>query len=186
VSRTTTVGSKTGDQKRAFFLYQNVSTSMTAMATSWAKVAFAITLTRLVRTRTQTVILWVVIATANLVLVPGMLSIWIPACIDPRARFRPVNKMCFDLKTLQYLGGTTIGKCLLPTTPHSQRDMLTCALSLRRCRGCHPGLVPLDCGTETVIDETGEGWTLCCHESRCHHRRRHIFPGLLSIRTRGQ
>jgi hypothetical protein len=109
VSHLIGVGYETEDQERTFYLFQNTSTSMTTIATSWTKVAFAITLIRIVRNRAMNYFLWAVIVTENLILVPGMLSIWIPACVDPRRKFRPEHAVCFDLISLQYLGGTTIG-----------------------------------------------------------------------------
>ncbi|KAM7219707.1 hypothetical protein V8F06_004920 [Rhypophila decipiens] len=81
---------------------------MATAATSWSKVAFAITLMRLARNKFQLVFLWFVVITANLILIPGITSTYIPACVDPRARFRPVNNMCWDLEVLQSLGGATI------------------------------------------------------------------------------
>ncbi|KAH6842382.1 hypothetical protein B0I37DRAFT_196371 [Chaetomium sp. MPI-CAGE-AT-0009] len=108
LTRTITSGYTSDDEKRRFFLFQNTSTSMTTLATAWTKVAFAITLSRIVRNRFLLYFLWFVIVTANLILIPGMLSIWIPACEDPRAIFRPQHATCFKLVYLQYLGGTTI------------------------------------------------------------------------------
>ncbi|KFY94798.1 hypothetical protein V500_03063 [Pseudogymnoascus sp. VKM F-4518 (FW-2643)] len=108
LSRSITAGDTTDDVQRSFYRFQNTSTAMTTIATSWAKVAFAITLTRIVRNRVQTYFLWAIIATANIILIPGMLSIWIPACGDPRAKYRPAHTMCLPLLDLQYLGGTTI------------------------------------------------------------------------------
>ena len=109
LARTITSGYASDDDKRQFFLFQNTSTSMTTLATAWTKVAFAITLSRIVRNRFLLYFLWFVIVTANLILIPGMLSIWIPACEDPRSIFRPQHTKCFNLIYLQYLGGTTIG-----------------------------------------------------------------------------
>jgi hypothetical protein len=109
ISRIITVGSRTGDDKRFFFLLQNTSVTLTTIATSWTKVAFAITLTRLARHKVQLYFLWFIIVTANLILIPGIVSTWVPACGDPRARFRPVNYRCYDLGILQYLGGATMG-----------------------------------------------------------------------------
>ncbi|KAM7185066.1 hypothetical protein V8F33_012628 [Rhypophila sp. PSN 637] len=97
-----------GFQKRYFFQLQNHAIMMATVATSWSKVAFAITLMRLARNKFQLGFLWFVVITANLILVPGITSTYIPACVDPRARFRPVNKMCWDLEVLQSLGGATI------------------------------------------------------------------------------
>lgn len=108
LSHTIATGYRTEDDKRAFYLYQNTSNAIIALATAWSKVAFAITLSRIVRDRPLRYFLWFVIVTANLIMVPGMMSIWIPACDDPRRIFRPQQELCFDLKTLQYLGGTTI------------------------------------------------------------------------------
>jgi len=108
LSRTITSGYATDDDKRRFFLFQNTATSMTTLATAWTKVAFAITLCRIVRNRFLLSFLGFVIVSANLILVPGMLSIWVPACEDPRAILRPEHTLCFKLKDLQYLGGTTI------------------------------------------------------------------------------
>src|SRR5438552_4572763 len=85
ISRTMAVGSATDGAKRTFYLLQNTSTEMTMVATSWAKIAFAITLTRLVRNRVQSAFLWFIIVSANLILIPGTLAVWIPACVDPRA-----------------------------------------------------------------------------------------------------
>ncbi len=53
--------------------------------------------------------LWFVMITANLILIPGMISIWSPACTDPRRIYRSAYPYCLDLKNLEYLGGATIG-----------------------------------------------------------------------------
>lgn len=110
LSCTISAGYATDDQQRAFYRFQNASTSMTTIATSWAKVAFAFTLIRISPSRVLTYFLFAVIVTANLILVLGMLSIWIPACEDPRKMYRPQQALCFRLRDTQYLGGTTIGE----------------------------------------------------------------------------
>ncbi|KAK1751257.1 hypothetical protein QBC47DRAFT_454639 [Echria macrotheca] len=96
----------TDDGHRAFFRYQNTSTWLAAAATTWTKVAFAITLTKIVQERILKYFLWFIIAVANLILIPGSLSIWIPACGDPRAIYRPANGTCLELYSLQCLGGS--------------------------------------------------------------------------------
>lgn len=103
------VHDESDDARRAFFRYQNTSTWLAAVATSWTKVAFAMTLTKIVHERPLRYFLWFVIAIANLILIPGTLSIWVPACGDPRAVFRPVQDNCFQLPVLQYLGGSFMG-----------------------------------------------------------------------------
>jgi hypothetical protein len=103
------VHDESDDARRAFFRYQNTSTWLAALATSWTKVAFAITLLHVVRERVFKYVLYFLIAVANLILIPGSLSIWIPACGDPRAVFRPANSICFKLPILQYLGGSFMG-----------------------------------------------------------------------------
>ncbi|KAK2757295.1 hypothetical protein FQN54_004809 [Arachnomyces sp. PD_36] len=108
MSSAITAGSNTDEGKRAFFLFHHTSTSMTTIATSWTKVAFAVTLLRIVQHRTMTYLLWAIIVTANMILVLGILSIWIPACGDPATEWRPARSMCWSVGTLQYLGGTTI------------------------------------------------------------------------------
>ncbi|KAK4119590.1 hypothetical protein N657DRAFT_684384 [Parathielavia appendiculata] len=108
LSRTISAGYATEDAKRTFFLYQNTSNCMTTLATAWSKVAFAITLSRIVRNQYLRYFLWFVMVTANLILVIAMVAIWIPACTDPRRVLRPEHTRCLDLKVLQYLGGTTI------------------------------------------------------------------------------
>ena len=112
-----------GASKRYFFQLQNTSILLTTIATSWTKVAFAITLTRLARHKIQLYFLWFIVVTANLVLIPGITSTFIPACVDPRARFRPVNNVCWDLPTLQTLGGATIRKTFSSflSTEHQER-----------------------------------------------------------------
>lgn len=110
----TTVGYDTDSDRRAFFRYHHTSTSMTTIATSWSKVAFAITLTRIVHNRILTYCLWAIIVTANMIIVLGMVSIWIPADGDPLAKYRPVHNVSLPLRDLQYLGGTTIGTICLP------------------------------------------------------------------------
>ena len=109
MSRTITSGYASDDDKRRFLLFQNTSNCLTTLATAWTKVAFAITLSRIVRIRVLKYFLWFVIISANLILVPGMLSIWIPACEDPRKNLRPQHATCLPLAVLEYLGGTTIG-----------------------------------------------------------------------------
>ncbi|KFZ02997.1 hypothetical protein V502_11321 [Pseudogymnoascus sp. VKM F-4520 (FW-2644)] len=108
LSSATTVGYDTDDDKRAFFRLHHTSTSMTTIATSWSKVAFAITMTRIVHNHILTCCLWGIIVTANLVIILGIVSIWIPACGDPLAIYRPEHNLCWPLRDLQYIGGTTI------------------------------------------------------------------------------
>ncbi|KAK0702809.1 hypothetical protein B0H67DRAFT_499838 [Lasiosphaeris hirsuta] len=112
VSRLIAVGPTTdrssGARKRFFFQLQNTSILLTTIATCWSKVAFAITLTRLARHKIQLWFLWLIMATTNLILIPGITSTFIPACNDPRARFRLVGRLCWDLGVLQSLGGATI------------------------------------------------------------------------------
>jgi hypothetical protein len=115
-------GYATDDAQRAFYRFHDTSTSLTTIATSWTKVAFAITLLRIVRHHSMTIFLWIVIVTENLVLIPGMLSIWLPACDDPRTIFRPQHAVCFDLLSLQYLGGTTIGIVTNPERARKERS----------------------------------------------------------------
>ncbi len=86
---------------------------MTTLATAWSKVAFAVTLLRIVRNRFLKYFLWFVIVTANLILIPGMISIWVPACTDPRRVYRPAHPNCMNYVYLQYLGGATIGMNLV-------------------------------------------------------------------------
>jgi hypothetical protein len=117
ISRIIAVGNRTREERRFFFLLQNTSVTLTTIATSWTKVAFALTLTRIARHKVQLCFLWFIIVTANLVLIPGIISTWVPACGDPRARFRPVNYMCYDLAILQYLGGATMSETLLSPSP---------------------------------------------------------------------
>ena len=100
---------KTDDARRAFFRYQNTSTFLAAVATSWTKVAFVLTLTRIVQGRILKCFLWFLIAVANLILIPGALSIWIPACGDSRGIYRPAYPKCLELRVLQYLGGSFMG-----------------------------------------------------------------------------
>ncbi|KAK4111113.1 hypothetical protein N656DRAFT_712412 [Canariomyces notabilis] len=108
LSRALATGYETDADKRAFYIFHHASTSMSAIAIAWTKVAFAITLIRIVQNPGLRGVLWAIILTANLVLVLGMLSIWIPACEDARAIYRPVQGLCFSLRDTQYLGGTTI------------------------------------------------------------------------------
>lgn len=115
LSSAITTGYETDDDKRKFFLLHDISTSITTIATAWSKVSFAITLTRIVHERILKCILWGVIVTANMVIILGILSIWIPACGDPRAIYRLEHEMCYQLRILQYLGGVTIGR--LPPLP---------------------------------------------------------------------
>ncbi|KAK3898115.1 hypothetical protein C8A05DRAFT_19247 [Staphylotrichum tortipilum] len=108
ISAASAAGYATDQQKLKFFLYQNTGVAMTTLATAWSKVAFAITLYRIIRNRYLKYFLWFVMLTANLILIPGMMSIWLPACADPRKVFRPAYPNCMDHVKLQYLGGTTI------------------------------------------------------------------------------
>ena len=109
LSRCITSGYDTDAEKYRFYAYQNAATGMAAPAISWSTVAFAITLMRIVRNRILNIFLWFVIVTANLNLIPATLSIWIPACTDPRRSFRPAHPKCMDLYDLKYLGGASIG-----------------------------------------------------------------------------
>lgn len=108
------VHDESDDGRRAFFRYQNASASLAAIATSWTKVAFAITLTKIVANDSIVkYILWAIVGVANLILIPGTLSIWIPACGDPRAVYRPAHPKCLELSVLQYLGGSFMGAFFL-------------------------------------------------------------------------
>lgn len=118
LSSATSVGYDTDDDKRAFFRFHHTSTSMTTIATSWSKVAFAITLTRIVHNRILTYCLWAIIVTANMIIVLGIVSIWIPACGDPLAIYRPEHNLCWPFRDLQYIGGTTIGTISPPDIFH--------------------------------------------------------------------
>ncbi len=109
LSRTITNGYATDEDKVRFFLYHDTETAMTTLATAWSKVAFAITLSRIVRNRYLKYFLWFVIVTANLIMIPGMISIWVPACVDLRKVYRAAYPQCMYWVTLQYLGGATIG-----------------------------------------------------------------------------
>ncbi len=109
LSRCITSGYVTDDEKYRFYFYQNAATGLTAPAISWSKVAFAITLSRIVRNRYLKYFLWFVMATANLNLIPATISIWVPACNDPRKVFRPAYPECMSHYYLQYLGGASIG-----------------------------------------------------------------------------
>ncbi|KAK4096256.1 hypothetical protein N658DRAFT_519313 [Parathielavia hyrcaniae] len=108
LSRTISAGYATDDAKRAFFLFQNTSNCLTTLATAWSKVAFAITLFRIVSNRYLRYFLCFVMVTANLIIIVAMISIWVPACVDPRRYLRPEHTRCFNLLLLQYLGGITI------------------------------------------------------------------------------
>lgn len=129
MSRTIAVVHDESDNaRRAFFRYQNTSTWLAAAATSWSKVAFAVTLTKVVHEPIFKYFLWFIIAVANLILIPGSLSIWIPACGDPRAIYRPAHPMCWELPVLQYLGGSFMGTYASPLS--LCRDYLLWANSL--------------------------------------------------------
>ncbi|KAK4098445.1 hypothetical protein N658DRAFT_488495 [Parathielavia hyrcaniae] len=108
LSRTISAGYDTDDAKRTFFLFHNTSNCLTTLATAWSKVAFAITLSRIVTNRYLRYFLRFVMVTANLIIIIAMISIWVPACVDPRRIWRPENTRCFDLLLLQYLGGITM------------------------------------------------------------------------------
>ncbi|KAL2265062.1 hypothetical protein VTJ83DRAFT_7572 [Remersonia thermophila] len=108
VSRTIINGYGTEEEQRRFLLYQNTWAALTAIATAWTKVAFAITLSRIMHHRLLKLFLWFVMITANLMLIPTMLAIWTPACEDPRKVLRPQHSECFPLVVLRYMGGTTI------------------------------------------------------------------------------
>ncbi|KAK2784785.1 hypothetical protein FQN52_008870 [Onygenales sp. PD_12] len=108
VSSTIRIGYDSDDDKRTFFRYHHTFTTMTAIAISWTKVSFAITLSRIVHSRLLNYLLWATIATANIVIILAILSIWIPACGDDVAVFRPVHNICWELRVTQYLGGTSI------------------------------------------------------------------------------
>ncbi len=114
LSRCIASGYETDEEKRRFYFYQNAATGLTAPAISWSKVAFAITLLRIVRYRVLKIFLWFVIVTANLNLIPATISIWVPACNDPRKSYRPAYPECMDLDYLKYLGGASIGMIDLP------------------------------------------------------------------------
>ena len=103
-------------------MFQNAEASATTLAIAWSKVAFAITLSRIVRNRFLKYFLWFVMLTANLILIPGMISIWSPACEDPRRIYRSAYPYCLPLKRLEYLGGATIGTDNQP----SHRPLLLC------------------------------------------------------------
>ncbi|KAK3900615.1 hypothetical protein C8A05DRAFT_35750 [Staphylotrichum tortipilum] len=108
MSRCISSGYTLAREKVEFYKFQNAATGLTAAAISWSKAAFAITLLRIVRNRWLKYFLWFVIVTATLNLIPATLSIWIPACNDPRKIFRPAYPKCFQHIYLKYLGGASI------------------------------------------------------------------------------
>jgi hypothetical protein len=124
LSVTITGGYTTDDERFHFFLFQNIETALTTLVISWSKVAFAITLSRIIRNRFLKYFLWFVMVTANLILIPGMISIWVPACTDPRKSYRPAYPQCMNHIYLQYLGGTTIGM-RPPSGPRRLGDVRT-------------------------------------------------------------
>jgi hypothetical protein len=109
LSCTIAVGYETDYDKFRFYSLHDTETALTTVATAWSKVAFAITLFRIVRNRYLKYFLWFVMVTANLILIPGMISIWVPACVDLRKIYRPAYPNCMYYRYLQYLGGATIG-----------------------------------------------------------------------------
>jgi hypothetical protein len=144
-------GYMTDKQKINFFMYQNTGVAMTTLATAWSKVSFAITLYRIIRNRYLKYFLWFVMITANLILIPGMMSIWIPACADPRKVFRPAYPTCMNHIKLQYLGGTTIGR--IGSGTRGRKEMRTeladpsqyTAASSTSCSPCSPGSSSASC-----------------------------------------
>ncbi len=109
LSRCITSGYITEEERYRFYLFQNAATGLTAPAIAWSKVAFAITLFRIVRNRYLKYFLWFVMITANLALIPATISVWVPACSDPRKVFRPAYPECMAHFYLKYLGGSSIG-----------------------------------------------------------------------------
>jgi hypothetical protein len=109
VSHTILAGYETEAQQRQFLLNQNTWAALTAIANTWTKVAFAITIYRIARYRLLKIFLWFVIISANLMLIPTMFAIWTPACEDPRKVLRPQHALCFPVVDLRYLGGASIG-----------------------------------------------------------------------------
>ena len=187
LSSATTAGYDTDDDKRAFFRFHHISTSMTTIATSWTKVAFAVTLLRIVQNRAVTLSLWVIILMSNLVLITGMLSIWIPACGDPVAIYRPEHGLCWPLGVLQYLGGVTIGTISSnpPTSAirmSSTDSVADSTCSVRgRCRYLARA-VSLVCHTKSSPTDARKGWPRHRHEPRCLHRYRCDPSGLFPVR----
>ena len=151
LSRTISSGYETDDDKVRFFLFQNTETTMTTLVIAWSKVVFAITLSRIVWSRYLKYFLWFVMITANLILIPGMMSIWIPACADPRKVFRPAYPTCMNHIKLQYLGGTTIGR--IGSGTRGRKEMRTeladpsqyTAASSTSCSPCSPGSSSASC-----------------------------------------
>ncbi|KAK2811477.1 hypothetical protein FQN50_002100 [Emmonsiellopsis sp. PD_5] len=133
LSSTIATGYDTDDEKRTFFRYHHTFNTMTAIATSWTKVSFAITLTRIVHSRVLNYLLWAIIVTANIVIILAILAIWIPACGDEIAVFRPVHNICWKLRDTQYLGGTSI--VVSDSNRTREKIGLTIAMSLGALTG---------------------------------------------------
>lgn len=176
LSSATRVGYDTDEDKRAFFRYHHTSTSMTTIATSWTKVAFAVTLLRIVQNRPMTYFLWVIITTANMVLVLGILSIWIPACGDQLTVYRPERNICWPFETLQYLGGTTIGTISSPCAvwhhlnTSSADSIANSMCSIWRRHRHLVGTVPVDRHPKSAITDARKGWPRSRHEPQFPHR----------------
>jgi hypothetical protein len=190
LSRALATGYETDADKRTFYIFHHASTSMSAVAIAWTKVAFAITLIRIVQNPGLRGVLWAIILTANLVLVLGMLSIWIPACEDARAIYRPVQGLCFSLRDTQYLGGTTIGMItffVVVIWPICQQEVAA-KWYLNSVRGRHrrrASPTALACYKKAPVGHEREDWVDGRHEPRRTDRCCCDLPRLFPVHNVG-
>ena len=98
-------GHSTPDDTVRFMLFLQIGITLISPAIAWSKIAFAITLLRVVGNRFFKCFLWFIIVSGHLVLISGMLSVWVSECNTPRTP----SQTCIDPVPLQALGGVMFG-----------------------------------------------------------------------------
>lgn len=97
-------GYSTPSDEAHFILFLRIGTTMISPVIAWTKVAFAITLLRVVRDGLFKYFLWFIIISGHLVLIPGIISLWLPECTSSETA-----QTCLGHASLQALGGIMFG-----------------------------------------------------------------------------
>ena len=113
-------GHSTPDDTVRFMRFLQIGLTLISPAIAWSKVAFAITLLRVVRNRFFKYFLWFIIVSGHLVLIPGMISVWGTECTSPRTP----SQTCIDPVLLQALGGVMFGMVSVQQLSHLRRSRL--------------------------------------------------------------
>ncbi|KAK9417008.1 putative Integral membrane protein [Seiridium unicorne] len=97
------------DGKRHFFFYQQLSSSILALATTWSKCAFVMTLWRLTNRIDARIFLIFLVVSSHLLVIVSILGIYVPACGDPKMPLRPYySGPCLNESAIRTLFTTPI------------------------------------------------------------------------------